>query len=100
MFLYLGTVAGSRVNLTMLVAWEESLLDIVDAVPAQDHMVVYRVERGQSNSLVFKNVHRLWVPTAEESAQGIGAVLEVDGVFGVVDPDMRPLASDECRTLV
>jgi hypothetical protein len=100
LFGYVGQVVDARVNLTMLVAWEESLLDIIDLVPPRDRRHVYRVQRNRAAGLTFREVRALWAPAPDESRAGVGAVLQLLGESQLVDPQLRPVLHNELRRLV
>jgi hypothetical protein len=100
LFAYVGQVADTRVNLTMLVAWEESLLDVIDLVPPQDRRHVYRVQCNRADGLTIREVRALWTPSPEESGDGVGAVLQLLGESQLLDPRLRPVSQDKPRRLV
>jgi hypothetical protein len=100
LFVYEAQVADARVLLTMLVAWEESLLDVIKLVPPNDRRAVYRVQRAGSGVLSFKAVRGLWAPTSEEVAEGLGAVLSLEGESGLLDPNLRPVSQTQLRQVV
>lgn len=100
MFVFEAALLDARVNQTMLVAWEESLLDIIDGVPPEDRRAVYRLEPGAAGGLTFRTVQALWAPTAEEAARGIGAVLSIKGESDLVDPALHPVSTAHLRRLV
>lgn len=100
MFVFEAALLDARINQAMLVAWEESLLDIIDRVPPEDRRAVYRVEPGASGGLTLRTVQALWAPTAEEAAQGIGAVLSIEGESELLDPALHPVSQAHLRRLV
>lgn len=100
LFVFEAPLLDARINQTMLVAWEESLLDIIDRVPPEDRRAVYRVEPGTTGGLTLRVVQALWAPTAEEAAQGIGAVLSVEGESELLDPALHPVSKAHPRRLV
>lgn len=100
MFVFEAALLDARINQAMLVAWEESLLDIIDRVPPEDRRAVYRVEPGVTGGLTLRTVQALWAPTAEEASQGIGAVFSIEGESDLLDPALRPVPKAHLRRLV
>lgn len=100
LFVFEAPLLDTRVNQTMLVAWEESLLDIIDRVRPEDRRAVYRVEPGATGGLTLRTVQALWAPTTEEAMQGIGAVLGLEGESNLVDAKLRPVSKAHLRRLV
>ena len=100
LFVFEAALLDARVNQTMLVAWEESLLDLIDRVPPGDRRAVYRVEPASAGGLTVKTLQALWAPTAEEAAQGIGAVLAIEGERDLLDPRLRPVSNAHQRRFV
>lgn len=100
LFVFEAALLDARINQTMLVAWEESLLDIIDRVPPEDRRAVYRLEPSVAGGLAFRTVQALWAPTAEEAARGIGAVLSIEGESGLLDPALHPVSKAHLRRLV
>lgn len=100
LFVFEAALLDARVNQTMLVAWEESLLDIIDGVPPEDRRAVYRLEPAAAGGLTLRTVQVLWAPTAEEAAQGIGAVLGLEGERDLLDPRLQPVSKTHLRRLV
>jgi len=100
LFVFEAALLDARVNQTMLVAWEESLLDIIDRVPPEDRRAIYRLEPSAAGGLTFRTVQALWAPTAEEAAQGIGAVLSIEGESDLLDPALHPVSKAHLRRLV
>lgn len=99
LFVYEAKYIDSRVNHTMLVAWEESLLTILRSVPNRDHRALYRASSEAKGTLVFKAVQKAWAPTLEEDEAGIGAVFEFVGQSEPVGPDLRPVPAKISRVL-
>jgi hypothetical protein len=56
LFVYEAWVLDARVDLTLLVAWEETLLEVMNLVPEKDRRALYRVDRREAGRLVFRNV--------------------------------------------
>jgi hypothetical protein len=100
LFVFEAALLDARINQTMLVAWEESLLDIIERVPAEDRRAVYRLEPGAAGGLTLRTVQALWAPTAEEAAQGVGAVLGIEGESDLLDPRLHPVSRTHLRRLV
>lgn len=100
LFVFEAPLLDARINQTMLVAWEESLLDIIDGVPPEDRRAVYRLDPGAAGGLTFRTIQALWAPTAEEAAQGIGAVLSIEGENDLLDPALHPVSKAHLRRLV
>lgn len=100
LFVYEGEVADARVDLTMLVSWERSLLDVVDLVPVEDRRTVYRADPVPGGGLVVRKISELWAPSPEEELNGLSAVLALEGSSGLLDPRLRPVATDTQRRLV
>jgi hypothetical protein len=100
LFVFEAALLDARINQTMLVAWEESLLDIIDRVPPADRRAVYRLAPGAEGRLTLRTVQALWAPTAEEAAQGIGAVLGLERESELLDQNLRPVSKVHPRRLV
>jgi hypothetical protein len=100
LFVYEAQVLDTRINLTSLVAWEETLIEIINLVPTADHRALYRVEPAACGSLALRPVHSVWSPTEAEGAQGMPAVLLVEGHASLVDPFLHPVPDNSERTLV
>lgn len=100
LFVYEATFIDSRMNHTMLVAWEESLLQIISSVPVVDHRAVYRVEPAGGGGLAFKEIDAVWAPTHEEDEAGIGAVFRLAGQTEAVAPDLTPVNANMSRVVV
>ena len=100
LFVFEAPLLDVRINQTMLVAWEESLLEIIERVPTEDRREVYRVEPGPAGGLTLRTVEALWAPAAEEAAQGIGAVFGLEGERDLLDPRLRPVSNAHQRRLV
>jgi hypothetical protein len=100
LFIYTGRVADARVNLTMLVSWEESLVNIIELVPSGDRQAVYRADPTAAGELRFSAIRELWAPSPDEEQQGVGAVFVFDGSGTPTDPQLRPVSSEVPRRLV
>lgn len=100
LFVYEGRVLDARVDLTLLVAWEETLLELMNLVPEKDRRAVYRVDRREAGRLVFRNIEAIWAPTTDEAEEGLVALLALEGEQGLVDPYLRPLPKERARHLV
>lgn len=100
LFVFEAALLDARINQTMLVAWEESLIDIIDRVPPEDRRAVYRLEPCAAGGLTFRTIQALWAPTAEEAARGIGAVFGIEGESDLLDPSLRAVSKVHLRRLV
>lgn len=100
LFVFEAPLLDARINQTMLVAWEESLLELIERVPPEDRRELYRVEPCAAGGLTFKTVYALWAPTADEAAQGVGAVLGIEGESDLLDPNLRPVSKAHLRRQV
>jgi hypothetical protein len=99
LFIYEGQVADTRVNLTMLVSWEESLLDIVELVPVEDRRSLYRADPLAGGGLVIREVTELWASAPAEGRNGVRAVLALEGSSELLDPSLRPVGTNTSRRL-
>lgn len=100
LFNYEAQVLDARVDLTLHVAWEETLLKLMELVPEQDRRAVYRVDRRDAGRLIFRNVQAIWKAASDEEREGLVAVLAIDGERELVDPQLHPVARLRERQLV
>lgn len=100
LFVYEAQVADAKVPLTMLVAWEESLIDVIHLVPVEDRRAIYRVDPLGQGRLTFSDVRAIWAPTCDEGNEGITAVLALEGRSDLLDPHLRPVSREPQRRLV
>lgn len=100
LFSYRDLVIDRFVELAQLVAWEESLLNIMELVPIEDRRAVYRVEPAKAGGLRFRALRGVWAPAPEEAAAGVHAVFSLEDVDGVVDDRLQPMLSGQERRLV
>jgi hypothetical protein len=100
LFVYEGRVLDARVDLTLLVTWEETLIEVMNLVPEQDRKAVYRVDRRASGGLVFRTVEAIWAPGADEVSAGLPALLAFEGEQGLVDPADHPVQTERERQLL
>jgi hypothetical protein len=100
LFTFEAKLLDARVNQTMLVAWEESLLDIIEGVPARDRRTLYRLQCGPAGTVTVRAVRALWAPTADEAGQGVSAVFGLEGESALRDSSMRPVSEQRPRRLI
>jgi hypothetical protein len=100
LFVYEAQIADARVPVTMLVAWEESLIDVIEMVPVSDRRSVYRVDLAGATQLTFSNVRAIWAPASNEANEGLTAVLALEGRVDLLDPQLRPVSREQLRRLV
>jgi hypothetical protein len=68
-------VLDAYVDQVVLVAWEETLVDLVEAAPPLERRAVYRVDPHPSEGLKFRQVTALWRASDRGNAEGFLALL-------------------------
>lgn len=100
-FLYEAPVADARVLQSTLVAWEETVLNLLEVVPSDSWRGIYRLEPSglKSGGWRFREVNEIWTPTEGERESGLTAVLLLEGDAQLRDPHLRPVARNGERQL-
>lgn len=100
LFLHKGQVLDACVNQVMLVAWEESLIDIIEATPAPWRGVVYRVDPDPPRGLRFRVVSSLWRASEQGNSEGHLALVALEGASQPVDTFLQPVPPEHVGELV
>ena len=100
LFLRKDRVLNAYVDQVVLVAWEETLVDLVEAAPPQARRAVYRVDPHPSKGLMFRQVTALWRASPRGNAEGFLAMLALDGASEPVDSFLHPVAPEHVGKLV
>lgn len=101
-FLYEAPVADARVLQSTLVAWEETVLNLLEVVPRDSWRGIYRLEPATPKSRGgwrFREVVEIWTPTQGERGSGLTAVLLLQDDAQLRDPHLRPVAHNGERQL-
>jgi hypothetical protein len=100
LFVRKGVVADATVDLVMLVAWEENLIDIITATPGPARGAVYRVDPSPSGELKFRGVRALWRASERGRSDGHMALLALEGAAKPMDSSLHPVEPEYVGELV
>jgi hypothetical protein len=102
LFVYEAQYGQQKVPQTTLVAWEVTLLDILEAVPVANRMGVARIEKepGSGNRWNMSWVETIWAPAQEESEQTGPFLLQLTDDAQVRDAHLQPVVFRNGRELV
>jgi hypothetical protein len=100
LFLRKSQVLDAYLDQVMLVAWEETLIDLIEAAPPAARRCVYRVDPTPSGGLTFRVVSALWRASEKGNAEGLLALLAVEGDSKPLDSFLHPVAPEHVGKLV
>jgi hypothetical protein len=92
-FLYEAPIADGRFLQSTLVAWEETVLNLLEVVPRDSWRGIYRLEPAtqKTGGWRFREVSEIWTPTQSERESGLTAVLLLEGDAQLRDPQLQPV---------
>lgn len=100
LFLRESRVLDAYVNQVVLVAWEETLIELIEEAPLEATRAVYRVDPGPVGGLTFRVVSALWRASEQGNAQGFLAMLALESDPRPLDSFLHPVAPEHVGKLV
>ncbi|MCG2593028.1 hypothetical protein LZ009_09565 [Ramlibacter sp. XY19] len=102
LFVYEAKYGQQKVPQTTLVAWEDTLLAILEGIPADDRKGVARVEKERRPGTRWHVtwIETIWAPAPEEVQETGLFLLQLEGDPLVRDAHLRPVDVREGRALV
>jgi hypothetical protein len=100
LFLRKGRMLDAYVDQVVLVAWEETLIELVEATPKAARRAVYRVDPIPYGGLNFRVVSALWRASDRGNAEGFLAMLALEGASEPLDSFLHSVAPEYVGVLV
>lgn len=102
LFVYAAEYQGQKVPQTTLVAWESTLLQLLESIPSTNHRAIGRLDKSHSPGVRWKVtwVETVWVASAEELEETGQLLLQVEGDPQLRDAHLAPVPTRGGRRLV
>lgn len=93
---------GKKVSQTSLVAWDATLLDMLDLIPLTDLNGIARLDRcrGTGPSWAFQWISALWAPAPCEGLGADGLMFKLHDDPQLRDTRLQPVADTQGRRLL
>jgi hypothetical protein len=102
LFVYDAEYGEDKVPQTTLVAWEATLLDILQGIPAANRKGLARLEKARRPGTRWQVtwIESIWAPAPEEAADTGLFLLQLEGDPHVRDAHLTPVGLREGRSLM
>jgi hypothetical protein len=102
LFVYEADYEGEKVPQTTLVAWESTLMDIVEGIPAANRRAIARIDkdRGAGARWALQWVQSLWAALPSESEETGVMLLKLEGEQQIRNAHLEPVVDAPGRQLL
>lgn len=86
------------VTQTTLVAWEEGLMQVLEAVPAERRRALHLMQQEKGSSeWALRRVRAVWAPGPQDQESGVLLILQLNGDEICRDIFLEPLPTSDGR---